>query len=93
MTVSHVALQSIWALLVENGMSVKSLVAALSFFVLAGKAKAANVRQRVSSLHAASLYLLLLGIPGKNVLGNLGNIHRGKSAHCFSQMSQMFKYC
>ncbi|XP_042290067.1 condensin-2 complex subunit D3 [Thunnus maccoyii] len=61
---SDEASQSIWALLVENGMSVKSLVAALSFFVLAGKAKAANVRQRVSSLHAASLYLLLLGIPG-----------------------------
>ncbi|KAM7385039.1 hypothetical protein PAMP_001138 [Pampus punctatissimus] len=58
------ASQSIWALLVENGVSVKSLVATLSFFVLAGKAKVANIRQRVSGLHAASLYLLLLGVPG-----------------------------
>ncbi|XP_045927155.1 condensin-2 complex subunit D3 [Micropterus dolomieu] len=56
--------QSIWATLGESGVSVKSLVAVLSFFVLAGKAKAANVQQRVISLHAASLYLLLLGIPG-----------------------------
>ncbi|XP_062286238.1 condensin-2 complex subunit D3 isoform X2 [Scomber scombrus] len=58
------ASQSIWAMLVENGVSVKSLVAALSFFVLAGKAKTANIQQRVNGLHAASLYLLLLGIPG-----------------------------
>ncbi|XP_018549604.1 condensin-2 complex subunit D3 [Lates calcarifer] len=58
------ASQSIWAILGENGVSVKSLVAVLSFFVLAGKAKAANVQQRVNSLHAASLYMLLLGIPG-----------------------------
>ncbi|XP_031735143.1 condensin-2 complex subunit D3 isoform X2 [Anarrhichthys ocellatus] len=58
------ASQSIWAILGENEVSIKSLVAVLSFFVLAGKAKTANVQQRVSSLHAASLYLLLLGIPG-----------------------------
>ncbi|KAI3363176.1 hypothetical protein L3Q82_011545, partial [Scortum barcoo] len=58
------ASQSIWATLGENGVSVKSLVAVLSFFVLAGKAKMASVQQRVSGLHAASLYLLLLGIPG-----------------------------
>uniref|UniRef100_A0AAQ6IKW9 Condensin-2 complex subunit D3 n=1 Tax=Anabas testudineus TaxID=64144 RepID=A0AAQ6IKW9_ANATE len=58
------ASQSIWAVLGESGVSVKSLVAVLSFFVLAGKAKAASVQQRVSALHAASLYLLLLGIPG-----------------------------
>uniref|UniRef100_A0A4W6DQ61 Non-SMC condensin II complex, subunit D3 n=1 Tax=Lates calcarifer TaxID=8187 RepID=A0A4W6DQ61_LATCA len=64
LSVFHVALQSIWAILGENGVSVKSLVAVLSFFVLAGKAKAANVQQRVNSLHAASLYMLLLGIPG-----------------------------
>uniref|UniRef100_A0A3Q3WCI5 Condensin-2 complex subunit D3 n=1 Tax=Mola mola TaxID=94237 RepID=A0A3Q3WCI5_MOLML len=55
---------SIWATLGENEVSIKSLVAMLSFFVLAGKAKMANVQQRVSSLHAASVYLLLLGIPG-----------------------------
>ncbi|GAA6228439.1 condensin-2 complex subunit D3 [Lates japonicus] len=58
------ASQSIWAILGENGVPVKSLVAVLSFFVLAGKAKAANVQQRVNGLHAASLYMLLLGIPG-----------------------------
>ncbi|XP_074503106.1 condensin-2 complex subunit D3 [Sebastes fasciatus] len=58
------ASQSIWAILGENEVSIKSLVAVLSFFVLAGKSKKANVQQRVSGLHAASLYLLLLGIPG-----------------------------
>uniref|UniRef100_A0A8C2WX32 Non-SMC condensin II complex, subunit D3 n=1 Tax=Cyclopterus lumpus TaxID=8103 RepID=A0A8C2WX32_CYCLU len=58
------ASQSIWAILGENEVPIKSLVAVLSFFVLAGKAKTANVQQRVSGLHAASLYLLLLGIPG-----------------------------
>uniref|UniRef100_A0A8C2YZZ0 Non-SMC condensin II complex, subunit D3 n=1 Tax=Cyclopterus lumpus TaxID=8103 RepID=A0A8C2YZZ0_CYCLU len=56
--------ESIWAILGENEVPIKSLVAVLSFFVLAGKAKTANVQQRVSGLHAASLYLLLLGIPG-----------------------------
>ncbi|KAL7383049.1 hypothetical protein ABVT39_003969 [Epinephelus coioides] len=56
--------QSIWAVLGENGVSIKSLVAVLSFFVLAAKAKTANIQQRVKGLHAASLYLLLLGIPG-----------------------------
>uniref|UniRef100_A0A3Q3JDK2 Condensin complex subunit 1 C-terminal domain-containing protein n=1 Tax=Monopterus albus TaxID=43700 RepID=A0A3Q3JDK2_MONAL len=63
-SVCYVALQSIWAILGENGVSVKSLVAVLSLFVLAGKAKTATVQQRVNSLHAASVYLLLLGIPG-----------------------------
>ncbi|KAA8579017.1 hypothetical protein FQN60_010617 [Etheostoma spectabile] len=58
------ASQSVWAILGENEVSIKSLVAVLSFFVLTGKAKAANVQQRVNGLHAASLYLLLLGIPG-----------------------------
>ncbi|KAJ4948743.1 hypothetical protein JOQ06_020266 [Pogonophryne albipinna] len=58
------ASQSIWAILGENKVSIKSLVAVLSFFVLGGKAKTANIQQRVSSLHAASIYLLLLGIPG-----------------------------
>ncbi|KAF3842385.1 hypothetical protein F7725_024336 [Dissostichus mawsoni] len=48
----------------ENKVSIKSLVAVLSFFVLGGKDKTANIQQRVSSLHAASIYLLLLGIPG-----------------------------
>uniref|UniRef100_A0A7N8Y2B7 Non-SMC condensin II complex, subunit D3 n=1 Tax=Mastacembelus armatus TaxID=205130 RepID=A0A7N8Y2B7_9TELE len=64
LNVSHVALQSVWAILKENGTTVKSLVAVLSLFVLAGKSKAASVQQKVSGLHAASVYLLLLGIPG-----------------------------
>ncbi|XP_036980701.1 condensin-2 complex subunit D3 [Acanthopagrus latus] len=58
------ASQSIWATLGVNGVSVKSLVAVLSYFILAGKAKAASVQQRVCGLLAASIYLLLLGIPG-----------------------------
>ncbi|XP_077437958.1 condensin-2 complex subunit D3 [Vanacampus margaritifer] len=56
--------QSIWIQLRENGFSVQSLVAVLAFFVVTKKAKAANVRQREQILCAASLYLLLLGIPG-----------------------------
>uniref|UniRef100_A0A3P8WQ73 Non-SMC condensin II complex, subunit D3 n=1 Tax=Cynoglossus semilaevis TaxID=244447 RepID=A0A3P8WQ73_CYNSE len=55
---------NIWAYLGENNVPVKSLVAALSFFVLTGKNKKAKVEQRLNSLHAASLYLLLLGMPG-----------------------------
>lgn len=55
-------------------MSVKSLVAVLSFFVLSGKSKMASVQQRVSALHAAAVYLLLLGIPGEE----LKEIHRSK---------------
>ncbi|XP_069578567.1 condensin-2 complex subunit D3 [Brachyistius frenatus] len=61
---SDAASQSVWAILRENGMSVKSLVAVLSFFVLTGKAKGADVQQRVCGLDAAALYLLLLTIPG-----------------------------
>uniref|UniRef100_A0A669F977 Non-SMC condensin II complex, subunit D3 n=1 Tax=Oreochromis niloticus TaxID=8128 RepID=A0A669F977_ORENI len=52
----------------ESGISVKSLVAVLSFFVLAGKSKVASGHQRVNSLCAASVYLLLLRIPGS--IGN-----------------------
>ncbi|XP_041865621.1 condensin-2 complex subunit D3 [Melanotaenia boesemani] len=55
---------SIWVILNENGMSVKTLVAVLSLFVLRVKTKVPSVKQRVSGLYAASLYLLLLGIPG-----------------------------
>ncbi|CAJ1066500.1 condensin-2 complex subunit D3 isoform X1 [Xyrichtys novacula] len=61
------ASQSVWAMLGSNAVSVKSLVAVLSFFILAGKAKMANGQVRVSALHAASVYLLLLGIPGSIV--------------------------
>jgi len=57
--------QNIWVTLRENGVSVKSLVAVLSFFVLRAKNKVANVQQRLNGLYAASLYLLLLRIPGK----------------------------
>ncbi|XP_039478021.1 condensin-2 complex subunit D3 isoform X1 [Oreochromis aureus] len=62
------ASQSVWAVLGESGISVKSLVAVLSFFVLAGKSKVASGHQRVNSLCAASVYLLLLRIPGS--IGN-----------------------
>ncbi|XP_037530246.1 condensin-2 complex subunit D3 [Nematolebias whitei] len=61
---SDTSSQSIWTILGENGVSVKSLVAVLSSFVLAAKAKGASVQQRVNGLYAASLYLLLLGLPG-----------------------------
>uniref|UniRef100_A0A3P9Q8W3 Non-SMC condensin II complex, subunit D3 n=1 Tax=Poecilia reticulata TaxID=8081 RepID=A0A3P9Q8W3_POERE len=54
----------VWVILGENRVSVKSLVAVLSSFVLAARTKGANVQQRVCGLHAASVYLLLLGIPG-----------------------------
>ncbi|XP_035801097.2 condensin-2 complex subunit D3 isoform X2 [Amphiprion ocellaris] len=63
-TSSNGASQSIWTILGDNGVSIRSLVAVLSVFVQAGKAKVANVQQRVNGLYAASLYLLLLGIPG-----------------------------
>ncbi|XP_072247708.1 condensin-2 complex subunit D3 isoform X2 [Leuresthes tenuis] len=63
-TVSDGASQNIWVTLQENGVSVKSLVAVLSFFVLRAKNKVANVQQRLSGLYAASLYLLLLRVPG-----------------------------
>uniref|UniRef100_A0A3B5M4S0 Condensin complex subunit 1 C-terminal domain-containing protein n=1 Tax=Xiphophorus couchianus TaxID=32473 RepID=A0A3B5M4S0_9TELE len=57
-------LQGVWVILGENRVSVKSLVAVLSSFILAAKTKGANVQQRVCGLYAASVYLLLLGIPG-----------------------------
>ncbi|KAF6727077.1 Condensin-2 complex subunit D3 [Oryzias melastigma] len=56
--------QSIWGILRENGVSIKALVAVLSFYVLGAKTKAANTQHRVRGLYAASLYLLLLKIPG-----------------------------
>lgn len=65
LTVSYLALQCVWAVLGESGISVKSVVAVLSFFVLAGKSKVASGHQRVNSLCAASVYLLLLRTPGK----------------------------
>ncbi|XP_068597136.1 condensin-2 complex subunit D3 [Brachionichthys hirsutus] len=61
---SDAASQSIWAALGENNVSLKSLVAVLSYFVLGAKAKGADVRQRIAGLNAASVYLLLLAVPG-----------------------------
>ncbi|MED6269182.1 hypothetical protein CHARACLAT_030549 [Characodon lateralis] len=57
------ASQGVWVILGENGVSLKSLVAVLSHFVLAVRAKGVSVQQRVCGLYAASVYLLLLGIP------------------------------
>uniref|UniRef100_A0A8C5E3J5 Condensin complex subunit 1 C-terminal domain-containing protein n=1 Tax=Gouania willdenowi TaxID=441366 RepID=A0A8C5E3J5_GOUWI len=56
--------ESVWAVLGENRVSVKNLVAVLSFFVLAVKNQTANLQQRVNGLYSASVYLLLLGLPG-----------------------------
>ncbi|XP_053474967.1 condensin-2 complex subunit D3 [Ictalurus furcatus] len=56
--------QSVWKVLGENGVSVKSLVAVLACFVLGAKTKSSSVEQRRHSLQAASLYLLLLTVPG-----------------------------
>ncbi|KAJ7996928.1 hypothetical protein DPEC_G00223600 [Dallia pectoralis] len=58
---------SVWTVFGDNGISVKSLVAVLSYFVLGGKSHTANAQKRVSALQAASIYLLLLGIPGSVV--------------------------
>uniref|UniRef100_A0A673XRJ3 Condensin-2 complex subunit D3 n=1 Tax=Salmo trutta TaxID=8032 RepID=A0A673XRJ3_SALTR len=59
--------ESVWTVFGDNGVSVKSLVAVLSYFILGGKSKTASVQQRISALQASSLYLLLLGIPGSVV--------------------------
>ncbi|KAF4071642.1 hypothetical protein AMELA_G00275640 [Ameiurus melas] len=56
--------QSVWKVFGENGVSVKSLVAVLACFVLGAKTKSSGVQQRRHSLQAASLYLLLLAVPG-----------------------------
>lgn len=57
-------LQSVWEVLGENGVRVKSLVAVLACFVLGAKARSSSAERRRHSLQAASLYLLLLRIPG-----------------------------
>ncbi|XP_015236877.1 PREDICTED: condensin-2 complex subunit D3 isoform X1 [Cyprinodon variegatus] len=56
--------QGVWVVLGDSGVSVKSLVAVLSHFILTAKAKEGGVQQRVCGLYAASVYLLLLGVPG-----------------------------
>ncbi|XP_055018582.1 condensin-2 complex subunit D3 isoform X2 [Boleophthalmus pectinirostris] len=81
--------QSVWAMLQENGISVKTLVAVLSLFVFGGKSKNASVKQRVNALHAASLYLLLLGLPGsianKAFHGDLLDMCTDIWIHCWPQ--------
>ncbi|XP_055083053.1 condensin-2 complex subunit D3 [Periophthalmus magnuspinnatus] len=83
--------QSVWAVLQENGISVKTLVAVLSFFVFGGKCKNADVQQRVSALQAASVYLLLLGLPGsianKAFHGDLLDLCTDVWTHCWPQDS------
>ncbi len=49
----------------ENGVSAKTLVAVLSYFILTAKTKSPSLEQRLCGLQAASLYLLLLKIPGQ----------------------------
>ncbi|XP_030643580.1 condensin-2 complex subunit D3 [Chanos chanos] len=56
--------QNVWMVFGENEISAKSLVALLSYFILAAKTKTPSVEQRLYALQAASLYLLLLKIPG-----------------------------
>ncbi|KAL2078279.1 hypothetical protein ACEWY4_025964 [Coilia grayii] len=56
--------QNVWVLLKENGISVKALVAVISHFILAGKSKTSSLDERLHALQAASVYLLLLKIPG-----------------------------
>lgn len=65
----------------ENGVSMKSLVAVLACFVLGGKAKSSSVEQRRHSLQAASLYLLLLRIPGKSPELSPGDINLYCTGH------------
>lgn len=58
------SLQSVWNVFGENEVSVKSLIAVLASFILGAKSKTSSVEQRRHALQAASLYLLLLRIPG-----------------------------
>ncbi|KPP77751.1 condensin-2 complex subunit D3-like [Scleropages formosus] len=57
--------ESLWAVLGENGVSTSALVAVLSHFIIAIRSKTNTLNQRLCALQAASLYLLLLGVPGK----------------------------
>ncbi len=59
------SLQSVWVVFGENGVSAKTLVAVLSYFILSAKTKTPSLEQRLCGLQAASLYLLLLKIPGQ----------------------------
>ncbi|KAJ8275937.1 hypothetical protein COCON_G00076890 [Conger conger] len=55
---------NVWTTFGENGVSVNAIVAVLSHFFLGVKARTANLSRRLNALHAGSVYLLLLGIPG-----------------------------
>ncbi|XP_016299020.1 condensin-2 complex subunit D3-like isoform X2 [Sinocyclocheilus anshuiensis] len=56
--------QSVWVVFGENGVFAKTLVAVLSYFILSAKTKSPSLEKRLCGLQAASLYLLLLKIPG-----------------------------
>lgn len=56
--------ENVWVVFGENGVSAKTLVAVLSYFILSAKTKSPSLEQRLCGLQAASLYLLLLKIPG-----------------------------
>lgn len=61
----YIVLQSVWVVFGENGVFTKALVAVLSYFILSAKGKNPSLEQRLCGLQAASLYLLLLKIPGQ----------------------------
>ncbi|XP_059903948.1 condensin-2 complex subunit D3 [Gadus macrocephalus] len=56
--------QIVWEELGNSGGSTRSLVALLAYLVLKGRSNGASAHQRTTALQAASLYLLLLGVPG-----------------------------
>ncbi|XP_072557992.1 condensin-2 complex subunit D3-L-like isoform X1 [Paramormyrops kingsleyae] len=56
--------ENVWTVLGDSGISTKGLVAVLSHFVVRRNFKTANLTHRLVALQAASIYLLLLGMPG-----------------------------
>ncbi|CAL8334207.1 unnamed protein product [Lota lota] len=56
--------QTVWEELGHSGGSTRSLVALLAYLVLKGRSQGASAHQTTTALQAASLYLLLLGVPG-----------------------------
>ncbi|XP_048839839.1 condensin-2 complex subunit D3 isoform X1 [Brienomyrus brachyistius] len=56
--------ENVWTVLGDSGISTHALVAVLSHFVVRRNFKTADLTYRLVALQAASLYLLLLGIPG-----------------------------
>ena len=54
-----------WEELGNSGGSTRSLVALLAYLVLKGRSNGASAHQRTTALQAASLYLLLLRVPGE----------------------------